>query len=133
MYKFVEYSNSFIFISIGAALGAYFRMQVHHFAGLLFSRKYLGTIIINNLSTFLLGLIISYNIKNDFFELYQSYRLAICVGFLGSLSTFSTFVIELLDSLFKKKWTQFFLIYCLSIFGGMFAAFIGYKIGNASF
>jgi len=53
------------------------------------------------------------------------------VGFLGSLSTFSTFILELRDSLRVQDFKEFISVLILSIFGGLIVGTIGYGLGKA--
>ena len=130
MSKFIDNFYALIFISIGAVLGSYLRMKIHNFSESILSKKYLGTLISNNLSVFLLALFLSLNLKIHFFQPSDYVLLAIYIGFLGSLSTFSTFIMDLLESIFDKKWKEFYLISLFSLFGGIFSAFMGYKLAN---
>jgi CrcB protein len=53
------------------------------------------------------------------------------VGFFGSLSTFSTFAIELLNTLKQRAWSESLLLGLGSILGGLVAAGLGYGLGLA--
>jgi len=53
------------------------------------------------------------------------------VGFFGSLSTFSTFAVELLNTLKQRNWRESLLLSVGSILGGLVAAGLGYGLGLA--
>ena len=57
--------------------------------------------------------------------------LLIAVGFFGSLSTFSTFAVEVLNTLKQRNWLEFLLLIVGSIVGGLIAAGLGYGLGLA--
>jgi CrcB protein len=55
----------------------------------------------------------------------------VAVGFFGSLSTFSTFAIELLNTLKQRNWHESLLLCVGSILGGLIVAGLGYGLGLA--
>ena len=55
--------------------------------------------------------------------------LLVAVGFFGSLSTFSTFAVELLNTLKQRNWRESLLLGVGSILGGLVAAGLGYGLG----
>ena len=57
--------------------------------------------------------------------------LLVAVGFFGSLSTFSTFAIELFNTLKQRNWRESLLLGVGSIVGGLVAAGLGYGLGLA--
>ncbi|MGB4532341.1 MAG: CrcB family protein, partial [Synechococcus sp.] len=57
--------------------------------------------------------------------------LLIAVGFFGSLSTFSPFAVELLNTLKQRNWRESLLLSVGSILGGLVAAGLGYGLGLA--
>ena len=131
MSKYIEDWNDVIFISLGSVLGSYLRLKISYFVNLFFSRKYLGTLISNLSASFLLAFILSSNLKTSLLDDYQYYFMAINLGFIAGLSTFSTFVVDLLQTLLSRKWKQFYLISLSSLFGGILAVFLGSQMGHA--
>ena len=94
MYESIEKFHPFLLIGSGAILGSWLRMYVTNYFRDYHSSSYFGTFLVNIVSAFLLGLFFalhphlfdnSLNIKSPLF-------LFGCVGFLGSLGTFSTFM-----------------------------------------
>ena len=55
--------------------------------------------------------------------------LLVGVGFFGSLSTFSTFVVELLNTLQSRQILQFVGLMVFSLVIGLLAAAAGYQLG----
>ena len=85
-----------LLVGIGAIPGAWLRFKtVNHFEPMV-PKKHWGTFAVNVVACFGLGLVLG---------LYQrcsantGLALLIGVGFFGSLSTFSTFAVELLNEL----------------------------------
>ena len=120
--------QAIISISIGAIFGAYLRFKIALRIDNVLGNKSLATFLINMASTFSLGL---------FSALYPlistsnpNFYLFFVVGFLGSLSTFSTLMIELLNHLRFNRLFEFFTLSIMSLFGGVLAAFLGFKLIN---
>ena len=89
-------------------------------------KKHWGTFAVNVIACFGLGLVLA---------LYQScsaktgLALLIGVGFFGSLSTFSTFAVELLNELRAGRPFVSLVLALASIAAGLFAAGVGYGLG----
>ena len=132
MYKYAEDWHYFVFISLGSIFGSYLRLQISYFSNLFFSGKYLGTLISNLSASFLLAFILASNFRDFLLEDYQYFFLAINLGFIAGLSTFSTFIVELLQTILGRQWKQFYLISLGSLCGGFLAVFIGSQLGDAT-
>ena len=66
----------------------------------------------------------------EFFCLRSDGSLSGCfLGFFGSLSTFSTFVVELLNTLQNRLFLQFVGLMVFSLVIGLLAAAAGYQLG----
>ncbi len=118
------------FVSFGAVLGAWLRMKVTRtFERIQISKKW-GILTVNILATFLLGFVLALLSKNINLTHTSLFYLFVCVGFLGSLSTFSTFIFEFMDVLRKRHWLQGLYFGLASLIGGFLAAASGYGIGN---
>jgi fluoride exporter len=84
--------TSFIAIGLGAALGAWSRWGLTLWLNARHPHFPLGTYAANAVGGFLIGFAIAYLAKYP--ELSPSWRLFIITGFLGGLTTFSTYSAE---------------------------------------
>ena len=115
-----------LLVGIGAIPGAWLRLKaVNHFEPMV-PKKHWGTFAVNVIACFGLGLVLA---------LYQScsaktgLALLIGVGFFGSLSTFSTFAVELLNELRAGRPFVSLVLALASIAAGLCAAGAGYGLG----
>ena len=115
-----------LLVGIGAIPGAWLRLKtVNHFEPMV-PKKHWGTFAVNVIACFGLGLVLA---------LVQScsaktgLALLIGVGFFGSLSTFSTFAVEVLNELRAGRPLVSFALALASIAAGLCAAGAGYGLG----
>lgn len=91
-----------IVVGIGAMLGAWLRWGVSALLNPLFPTLPLGTLTANLLGGYLIGIAIA------LFPQHTSWppemRLLIVTGFLGALTTFSTFSAEVVDLFFRSRY-----------------------------
>jgi CrcB protein len=122
-----------VLVGIGAIPGAWFRLRiVNHFEPMV-PRKHWGTFVVNVVAAFALGLVLGLQ-GNDPCTTSQGLSgltLLVAVGFFGSLSTFSTFAVELLNTLKQRNWRESLFLGVGSILGGLVAAGLGYGLGLA--
>ncbi len=126
-----ETSQATSLVAIGAVFGAWLRISWTNYFHYKVSSKYfdLGTLLVNIMSTFLLGLVLAVLPKwNDSREEFQL-TLLVIVGFLGSLSTFSTFVVDVMNNLLEQRWQRGIGLALGKISGGLCAVAAGYKFG----
>ncbi len=122
-----------VMVGLGAIPGAWLRLRVvNHFEPMVPS-KHWGTFAVNLVAAFGLGLVLGVQV-NDPRPISQgahSLNLLIAVGFFGSLSTFSTFAVEIWNTLKQRRWSESLLLTVASIVGGLVMAGFGYGIGLA--
>ena len=113
-------------VGLGAIPGAWLRLKVvNHFEPMV-PKKHWGTFLVNVIASFALGLIMA---------LYEGcsastgIALLMGVGFFGSLSTFSTFVVELLNELRAGHVLAAAALALISVVTGVLAAAAGYGLG----
>jgi CrcB protein len=119
--------KSFFFIFIGGGLGSVLRYGLGKWVGTLHSIQFpFGTLIVNILACFFLGLIIGLADHKQLFS--PTTRLFWAAGFCGGFSTFSTFSMETLELIQSGLSLQVFLYIVLSLllclsatFGGLYS------------
>ncbi|NOV03310.1 fluoride efflux transporter CrcB [Paenibacillus planticolens] len=109
-------------VSVGGFVGAISRFQL----GTYMSRRFpssipYGTLTINLLGSFLLGLLMKYHP-------FDNWKLLIGTGFMGAFTTFSTLNLESMKQLRSGQWQAWMIYTMLSYTGGILLAFIGYYI-----
>ena len=92
-----------ILVSIGAVFGANVRFVIYQKFKEININGYYIILFINSFSSFLLGLFVSVLSNILFLNFTSQLVLIFSIGFLGSLSTFSTFVYDLFNSSLKIK------------------------------
>ena len=116
-----------LLVGVGAIPGAWLRLKmVNHFEPMV-QKKHWGTFVVNVVACFGLGLVLALHqrcIANP------SLALLIGVGFFGSLSTFSTFAVELLNELRAGQRFVAAVLALASIAAGLCAAGAGYGLGS---
>ena len=119
-----------LLVAFGAVFGANIRYLIcQEFKKLNIDRRF-SILTINVLASFFLGLFISIFsriISNDF--LYH-FSLLFLIGFLGSLSTFSSFVYDSYDLILKFKFILAFKLVLLSLSLGIIALAFGFFLGS---
>ncbi|HEY2346362.1 MAG TPA: fluoride efflux transporter CrcB [Xanthomonadaceae bacterium] len=93
--------SGWIGISIGAALGALLRWHLGMWLNPVFPTIPLGTLAANLVGGLLVGVIMEYTALNAAFP--PALRLAAVTGFLGGLTTFSTFSAETVTLLMRRE------------------------------
>ena len=116
-----------LLVWLGAIPGAWLRLKVvNHFQPMV-PKKHWGTFIVNVVACFALGLVLA---LNDTCAASTGIALLMGVGFFGSLSTFSTFAVELLNELRAGQSLTAVVLALASIGAGLLAAAVGYGLGT---
>jgi CrcB protein len=123
---------NYIFVSAGAAIGGALRYGISTYIQKNISVIFpYGTLVVNILGSFLLGLIMFY--LNEKELIGSEFRLFLTVGFCGGFTTFSTFSYETLnlfrDSEFGLTIYNVFLNVGLCLLGIYLAYLISKLIG----
>lgn len=89
-------------ISVGAALGAVLRWLLSVSLNALFPALPPGTLAANLIGAYLIGVALAIFAANP--QLAPAWRLFVVTGFLGGLTTFSTFSAESVTLLQQGRW-----------------------------
>ena len=115
-----------LLVGLGAIPGAWLRLKtVNHFEPML-PKKHWGTFAVNVIACFGLGLVVA---LHQSCNAKTALALLIGVGFFGSLSTFSTFAVELLNECRAGRPLVAVVLAMASIVAGLCAAAAGYGLG----
>ena len=122
-----------ILVALGAVPGAWLRLRVvNHFEPVV-PHKHWGTFAVNVSAAFFLGLFSGLHALQlkacSGVDGTAPMMLLVGVGFFGSLSTFSSFVVELLNTLQSRQFLQFVGLMVFSLVVGLLAAAAGYQLG----
>ena len=116
-----------VLVGLGAIPGAWLRLKVvNHFQPMV-PKKHWGTFIVNVMACFALGLVLA---LNESCASRTGIALLMGVGFFGSLSTFSTFAVELLNELRAGQTLTALVLALASIGAGLLASAVGYGLGT---
>ena len=116
-----------LLVGLGAIPGAWLRLKVvNHFQPMV-PKKHWGTFIVNVVACFALGLVLA---LNETCAASTGIALLMGVGFFGSLSTFSTFAVELLNELRAGQTFTSVVLALTSIGAGLLASAVGYGLGT---
>jgi CrcB protein len=113
---------AFLAIGIGAASGAWLRWGLGILLNPVFPTLPLGTLAANLLGGFLMGMAMQ---LLQHAVLAPEIRLAITTGFLGGLTTFSTFSAETVTLLLREEYLWTLAIVLIHIIGSVTMTLLG--------
>ena len=96
--------QSIFLVSAGAAIGASLRWGLGLWLNSLFSSLAFGTLVANFIGCFLMGILVA--VFWMFPQFSPEWRLFLVTGFLGALTTFSSFSGEVVELFFKEEWVN---------------------------
>ena len=109
-----------LLIILGAAVGAPARFLIDQYFK-KFTDKPLGTFTVNVLGSFLIGLT---------FGSTEHWHHVFAIGFAGSFTTWSTFIIDLYLGVELKRYRWVAINLLASITFGLLAAYAGYQLAS---
>ena len=110
-------------VGVGAALGAWMRWWFGEALNPVFSTLPLGTLAANLVGGYLVGIAVEYFFHNA--TLPPEARLFIITGFLGGLTTFSTFSAETVTLLLREQYGWAFTIIFSHLAGSLAMTVLG--------
>jgi fluoride exporter len=117
-------ASAFIAVGVGAALGAWLRWMLSTWFNPLAPGLPLGTLASNIIGGYLVGVAVAYFAANS--SLAPEWRLLCITGFLGALTTFSTFSAESVQMLMAAHYGAAVLHTAAHLFGSLAATFLGF-------
>lgn len=112
--------SSFFCVATGGALGAVLRWLIALSLNHLSPSLAIGTLVANALGAFLMGLCIGLIQESNYFS--PAWQLFLMTGFLGALTTFSTFTAESMALLQQQNYF-YFITHILLHLGGSLLCF----------
>ncbi len=114
-------------ICLGACVGALARWQL----GLWLNHPHTfmpwGTLAANLIGGYLVGLILAWAHHAD---LAPFWRLMLVTGFLGALTTFSSFSAEVVEMMLADRWGQALATVALHLLGSLTMTFVGIRTAS---
>lgn len=115
------------FIAIGGAFGACSRYLISELCVILFGRGFpYGTLTVNIIGSLIMGLLMS-GLNQGMIEV-APWRPMIGLGFLGALTTFSTFSMDNIVMMQQGEFIKAGLNIVLNVTVSLFACYIGYQL-----
>ena len=119
--------TNFLIVGFAAAIGAWLRWIIGYLLYILYPGLPLGTLAVNLLGGFLMGLSIAY-FQATASTLSEELKLFINIGFLGGLTTFSAYTSDIFFLLQKGEVQTSFLFLIGHVFGVLIMAYIGWYV-----
>lgn len=118
-----------LLVALGAIPGAWLRFRIVEHLSPMLLRRHWGTLVVNLAGSFSLGLLVSL-VGATADRHGQSLLLLLATGFCGSLSTFSTWMVELWQQLRTGQWRGALLLGGASLGLGLLAVSLGLWLGR---
>lgn len=115
------------YIAIGGAFGACSRYLISELCAVMLGRGFpYGTLMVNVVGSFIMGLLVA-ALEQEVFS-PGPWRHLIGLGFLGALTTFSTFSMDNVLLLQQGEWFKMGLNVVLNVVICIFAAWAGFQL-----
>lgn len=115
--------QSLILVSTGAAIGASLRWGLGLWLNSLFSTLAFGTLVANFIGCFSMGILVAAFWL--FPQFSPEWRLFLVTGFLGALTTFSSFSGEVIELFFKEEWVNGLFVLVSHLVGSLIFTVLG--------
>lgn len=114
---------AFLAVGVGAAFGAWLRWWLGLTLNPVFPTLPLGTLAVNLLGGYLIGVAIAY--FGHHASLPAESRLFVITGFLGALTTFSTFSAEVMTLILRQQFVWAFAAASVHLLGSLSMTALG--------
>lgn len=114
---------AFLAVGLGAAIGAWLRWGLGLWLNPVLPELPLGTLFANLIGAYLIGLAIAFFMQHP--GLSPEWRLLIITGFLGGLTTFSTFSAETVTLLMRGQYAWGLAIISAHVLGSLLMTILG--------
>lgn len=121
--------GQFVAVGVGAALGAWLRWGFSTWLNPRIPQFPLGTLASNLVGGYLIGVAVAYFLARH--ELSPHLRLFIITGFLGGLTTFSTFSAEVTELLARGAYLNALLLAATHLGGSLLLTAAGFATFRA--
>lgn len=119
--------TTYVLIAVGGAAGASLRFYISQIMLQMLGKGFpFGTLLVNVLGSFLLGLVYSLT-EQGHLEIFP-WRALVAIGFLGAFTTFSTFSLDTLLLLQQGHVVKGVTNIILNLFCCLFAAWLGLQV-----
>jgi CrcB protein len=121
----------FAAVGIGAAIGAWLRWGLGHVLNPAFPTLPLGTLAANLVGGLLMGMVMELATRHAL--LSPEARLFLATGFLGGLTTFSTFSAEATTLILRSEWLWGVVLVASHVVGSIVLTLAGLALARALF
>lgn len=115
-------------VALGGSVGAICRYAIAIALPVVPGKLPAATLLVNVLGSFLIGVFFVVIVEKAWLPIV--WRQVLMVGFLGALTTFSTFSMELVQLVYAGHWQVGVLYLLLSVLASVAAASAGYMLFN---
>lgn len=119
---------NYLLVFFGGGIGSVLRFLIGRISAKLFPSYPLGTVISNCIGMFLIGFLGIVIIDKNM--IISPFREMILIGFIGGLTTYSSFGYEAFMLFSQSRWFDLFLYFLGNIFLGFLLFLIGRLLGN---
>ena len=116
--------SNILLVGLGGGVGSILRYFCQRSFNLDFPY---GTLVVNILGCLLIGIL--WGVFDKQFD--EPKKLLLVTGFCGGFTTFSSFTYEAVQMIQGNRWFIFILYTTASVFLGLLATWLGFKITNA--
>lgn len=121
-------ASGFVAVALGAVLGAWLRWTLGVWLNQPAHAFPLGTLVANLVGGFVIGVAVAWFSHHP--ELSPAWRLFVITGFLGALTTFSSFSIESLGLVQRAEFGWALVHTALHVIGSFAMAFTGFRVAS---